>query len=78
MSEGSLELVGQGMTDVGAGFMGTNIWEAIVGEVGAGEPHVLELTALDADGAAVCSAETGVEVVSGGIAQVHVLLPCSN
>lgn len=76
VSEGFLELVGQGMTDLGAGFMDTNIWESIVGEVGAGEPHVLELTALDADGAAVCSTQTSVEVVSGGIAQIHVVLPC--
>ena len=78
VSEGSLELVGQGMTDLGAGFMKTNIWEAIVGEVIAGEPHVLELTALDGEGAPICSAETTVEVVSDGIAQVHVVLPCSN
>ncbi|MBT8469141.1 MAG: hypothetical protein HKN10_11830 [Myxococcales bacterium] len=78
VSEGSLELFGQGRTDLGAGFMDTNLWEAIVGQVGAGEPHVLELTALDADGAPVCSAETTMEVVSGGIAQVHVVLPCND
>lgn len=76
VSEGSLELVGQGMTDLGAGFMGTNIWEAIVGEVGAGEPHVLELTALDSEGTPLCSAETSFDVIFGGIAQVHVVLPC--
>lgn len=78
VSEGSLELVGQGMTDLGAGFVESNIWEAIVGEVIAGEPHALELTALDADGAPLCFAETSFEVISGGIAQVHVVLPCSN
>lgn len=76
--EGELELAGPGTVDLGDGPVPTHTWEAIVGEVIAGEPHVLELTALDAEGTPLCSAETSFEVIFGGIAQVHVLLPCSN
>ncbi|MDH3656295.1 MAG: hypothetical protein OEN21_18705 [Myxococcales bacterium] len=76
--EGELQLAGLGTVDLGDGPVPTNTWEAIVGEVIAGEPHALELTALDADGTPLCSAETSFEVISGGIAQVHVVLPCGN
>jgi hypothetical protein len=76
--EGELELTGPGTVDLGDGPVPTNTWEAIVGEVIAGEPQVLELMALDADGTPLCSAETSFELISGGIAQVHVVLPCRN
>jgi len=76
--EGELELAGPGTVDLGDGPVPTNTWEAIVGEVISGEPQALEPTGLDADGTPLCSAETSFEVISGGIAQVHVILPCSN
>jgi len=79
VDEGELDLVGPGTTDLGEGPMQTNTWEAIVGVIVAlEEPYGVELTALDADGAAVCSAATSIELLPGGIAQVHVVLPCGN
>jgi len=79
VDEGELELVGPGSTDLGEGPMQTNTWEGIVGVIVAlEEPYGLELTALDADGTPLCSAATSIELLSGGIAQVHVVLPCSN
>ena len=63
--------------NLGEGPAQTHTWEAIVGVIGAGDlTYALQLTALDAEGTALCSAETSIQVISGGIAQVHVVLPC--
>lgn len=76
--EGSLDFAGPGAADLGGGPMATDIWEATVGVVIADNPYILELTALDAEGQPVCSAEKSVEVIANSIAQVHIILPCSN
>ena len=76
--EGSLDFVGPGSVDLGAGPVATDIWEATVGVVDAGYPHILELTALDAEGEPICSAEKTVELIANSITQLHIILPCSN
>lgn len=40
-------------------------------------PCAIQLRARDADGTPLCSAATSIELLFGGIAQVHVVLPCS-
>lgn len=75
---GSLDFAGSGAADLGGGPVATDIWEATVGVVIADNPYILELTALDAEGQPVCSAEKSVEVIANSIAQVHIILPCSN
>ncbi len=75
--EGALDPAGSSTVDLGSGPMETNVWESIVGEVAGGAPYTLDLTALDADGAAVCTAQTTVEVVPTGIAQAHVVMRCA-
>ena len=67
-----------GTVDLGDGPVPTHTCEAIVGVVASDVRYATELTALDADGTPLCSAETSFEVLFGGIAQVHVVLPCSN
>lgn len=74
--EGAFERIGAGTTDLGAGPTATDVWEAIVRELGAAVPHRLELSVLDSEGATLCSAERLVEVAPGGIAHVHVVLSC--
>ena len=75
--EGSLDFGGPGSVDLGGGPVTTDIWQATVGVVIAGNPYLLELTALDAEGEPVCSAEKSVEVIPDSIAQIHIILPCS-
>mgnify|MGYP001811970460 CR=1 FL=1 len=75
--EGSLEPTSAGAVDLGAGPIETQVWESIVGTVGAGFPYTLELTALDADGAPVCSAQTTLDVTPNSIAQAHVVMGCA-
>ena len=75
--DGELELADPDTVNLGEGPAQTHTWEAIVGVIGAGDlTYALQLTALDAEGTALCSAETSIQVISGGIAQVHVVLPC--
>ena len=76
--EGELDAGGLGTVDLGDGPMPTRMWEATVGVVASDVRYAAELMALDSDGTLLCSAETSFEVVFGGIAQVHVVLPCSN
>jgi hypothetical protein len=67
-----------GSVDLGGGPVPTHTWEAIVGVIASDVRYATELTALDADGTPLCSAGTSFEVLFGGIAQVHVVLPCTN
>ncbi len=74
--EGSLEPVGTGAVDLGAGAIETSLWESIFGVVPVDAPFTLEISALDADGTVVCATETRLEVLPTAIAQAHVVLPC--
>ena len=75
--DGELELADPGTVDLGEGPAQSHTWEAVVGVIVAGySTYAVLLTALDAEGTALCSAETSIKVISGGIAQVHVVLPC--
>ncbi len=76
--EGELAPGSPGTVDLGDGPVPTQTWAAIVGVVASDVRYSTELTALDADGTPLCSAGTRFEVLFGGIAQVHVVLPCSN
>ncbi|MDH3201437.1 MAG: hypothetical protein OEM15_11150 [Myxococcales bacterium] len=76
--EGSLVFAGPGAADLGGGRVVTDVWEATVGVVIADNQYVLELTALDAEGEPICSAGKTVQVVANSIAQIHIILPCSN
>ena len=75
--EGELALGFPGTVDLGDGPVPTQTWEATVGVLAPDVRYGVELTALDIDGTPRCSAETSFEVLFGGIAQVHVVLPCS-
>lgn len=74
--EGVLEPAGASTADLGSGPMETNVWSATVGHLAASAPYTLEVTALDAEGVAVCTTQTTVEVVPSGIAQAHVVMRC--
>lgn len=75
--EGNLQPAGSGTVDLGGGPIETNLWESIVGVLLAEARHTLEITALDADGTAVCSTATSLDVLTNGIAQAHVIIPCA-
>ncbi len=77
--DGELELADPGTVDLGEGPARTHTWEAIVGVIVASDsPYTVLLTAFDAEGTALCSAGTTIKVISDGIAQVHVVLPCKD
>lgn len=74
--EGFLEPAAAGTADLGTGPIETQVWETIVGALEAGFPITLELTALDVEDTAVCTARTTLEIIPNGIAQAHVIMLC--
>lgn len=76
--EGALQRTREGMVNLGNGDVETNVWEGVAGELLANALHTVEVTAIDAEGEPLCTAETSIEVFSGAIAHSHLILPCSD
>lgn len=74
--EGMLEQTGFATVDLGAGAVETRVWESVGGVYPAGIAMAVELTAVDGEGVAVCTAQTTLDIIPNGIAQAHVIIPC--
>jgi hypothetical protein len=76
--EGALQRTREGTANFGNGAVETNVWEGVASEILANALHTVEVTAIDAEGERLCSAEMSIEVFSGAIAHTHLILPCSD